>query len=122
MKRVVSPDEMHKWDFEQIEKGIPATELMLRAAKGLQKAVIRLRKSNETVTILCGSGNNGGDGIALACLLQQQNVPVRLVLLGNLSRITAESKHYLTLAHSKCLSMRSWESGSIDPLPASMRM
>ena len=100
MKRVVSPDEMHKWDFEQIEKGIPATELMLRAAKGLQKAVIRLRKSNETVTILCGSGNNGGDGIALACLLQQQNVPVRLVLLGNLSRITAESKHYLTLAHS----------------------
>lgn len=89
---------MQEWDRAVIEKGTPSLELMDRAAKGLFDAVIRMRTQEETVTILIGSGNNGGDGAALAVRLQKAGVPVRLISVGNPEKFMAESAHYWKLA------------------------
>lgn len=97
MKRVVWPQDMKAWDRSRIDGGIPSKELMRRAAMGLCEAALRLRKGR-AVTCLCGSGNNGGDGVALAWLLQKENVPVRIVMAGNLEKLTADTAYYLALA------------------------
>ncbi len=97
MKRVVWPEDMKRWDKSRIEGGIPSGELMLRAAKGLSEAALRMR-GDRPVICLCGSGNNGGDGVALAWLLQKENIPVRIAMVGNPEKLTADTSYYLRLA------------------------
>ena len=97
MKRVVWPEDMKRWDRSRIDGGIPSRELMLHAATGLKEAALRLR-GERSVTCICGSGNNGGDGIALAWLLQKENVPVRIAMIGNPEKLTADAAYYLRLA------------------------
>lgn len=99
MIRVVLPKDMQAWDRAQIEGGTPAVTLMLRAAEGLKAAALRMREGR-SVTCICGSGNNGGDGIALAWLLQRDGVSVKIVLAGSYDRLTEASAHYLALAES----------------------
>ncbi|MBR1482159.1 MAG: NAD(P)H-hydrate epimerase [Ruminococcus sp.] len=62
---VVSVDNMRRSDAATIEKRVSSTELMRRAAQGIFDAV----KFAGRVAIVCGGGNNGGDGYALACIL-----------------------------------------------------
>lgn len=98
MKRIVCPDDMTRWDNSRIDSGVSSRALMARAAGGLFDAICRMRHGDETVTCICGSGNNGGDGIALACLLRKELVPVRIILAGNPDRMTTESSFYLEQA------------------------
>ena len=97
MIRIVTPEEMQRWDKSRIASGIPAKELMRRAAIGLFDAVCRMRHEDETVTVFCGSGNNGGDGYALAWLLACAQIPVRIVSRSNPDRMTDEAAYYRTL-------------------------
>jgi NAD(P)H-hydrate epimerase len=56
------------WAIE--ERGIPSLELMERAGQGLADLVAR-RAPTGRVAIVCGKGNNGGDGLVAARLLRQ---------------------------------------------------
>ena len=60
--------------------GIDLAELMRRAGEGIAAAVCRLAAGSEAL-VLCGPGNNGGDGLALARLLHEAGYPVRVALL-----------------------------------------
>ncbi|UUX99862.1 NAD(P)H-hydrate dehydratase [Sphingomonas sp. J315] len=64
-----------------IAKGSSVTELMERAGTGVADWVHRLAAGSE-VLILCGPGNNGGDGYVAARVLAQRGVAVRVVALG----------------------------------------
>jgi len=55
-------------------------KLMQNAAAAVCKEVLLELPANTTVGVLCGSGNNGGDGFVLASLLMSQGVPVVTVL------------------------------------------
>lgn len=62
---VVSVDNMRQSDSKTIADGVSSAELMRRAAQGIFEAAQFVGK----IAIVCGSGNNGGDGYALACIL-----------------------------------------------------
>ena len=62
---VVTVENMRLSDAQTIKNRVPSRELMRRAAQGIFDAVKFVGK----VAIVCGSGNNGGDGYALACIL-----------------------------------------------------
>lgn len=70
IQRVVSVENMRKSDAHTIAKHTTSAELMHRAAQGIFNAVQFTGK----VAIVCGSGNNGGDGYALACILCQHSI------------------------------------------------
>ena len=53
------------------EMGIPGETLMLRAAAGTAAAALQMLPDSGRVLVLCGSGNNGGDGIGGAALLRE---------------------------------------------------
>lgn len=67
----ISVENMRLSDAHTIASSIPGRELMYRAALGIFKAAAWSGRT----AIVVGSGNNGGDGYALACILQAQGFP-----------------------------------------------
>lgn len=81
----VSGEEMKLIDKYCIENlGIPGIVLMENAALKVLKN-IEMNKYN-TFVIVCGVGNNGGDGLALGRHLMVQGKKVRFFILGNMDR------------------------------------
>ncbi|HXE46588.1 MAG TPA: NAD(P)H-hydrate dehydratase [Conexibacter sp.] len=71
------------WAIEQ--RGIPGLELMERAGRGLAELVVQ-RIPEGVVAIVCGHGNNGGDGFVAARVLREQGREVDVQLLGSGTR------------------------------------
>ncbi|MGA9750386.1 MAG: NAD(P)H-hydrate dehydratase [Acidobacteriota bacterium] len=75
------------------EMGIPSLALMENAARSITQALLeelpeRLRGQ---VLILCGKGNNGGDGMAAARMLKEHGHSPEVVLLGDPARLSGDA-------------------------------
>ena len=68
-----------RWAIE--ERGIPSLDLMERAGTGLALAVDRLAPKGE-IAIVCGKGNNGGDGFVAGRWLRDLGRRVRVLTLA----------------------------------------
>ena len=90
-----------RWAIE--ERGVPSLDLMERAGAGLAALVTEVAPDGP-VAIVCGKGNNGGDGLVAARLLREQWREVRCLLLGareelggdaaaNVERVETEPLH-----------------------------
>ena len=86
MQKVVTAEEMREIDRLTTEKyGIPSILLMENAAHAAARVIMEKlggSASRRTFVILCGKGNNGGDGAALARILWSQGATVRVYLFG----------------------------------------
>jgi NAD(P)H-hydrate epimerase len=67
------------WAIE--ERGIPGDALMERAGRGLADAVMRHAPAGRVV-VVCGKGNNGGDGFVVARVLRDRGREVQVLLLA----------------------------------------
>lgn len=68
-----------RWAIEV--RGVPGLDLMERAGAGLVRAIERLAPDGP-VTVACGKGNNGGDGLAAARLLRDAGRQVAVVCVA----------------------------------------
>lgn len=83
MKTLLSKEDMKRCDQNTIEGyGIPSCVLMERAALACVKELYRSNAKLERVLVVCGSGNNGGDGFAIARLLFLDQIPVSICFVG----------------------------------------
>jgi hydroxyethylthiazole kinase-like uncharacterized protein yjeF len=78
---VLTPEEMGRADRLTIESGIPGIDLMERAGAAVARAAASLAQLDGRVLVLCGPGNNGGDGFVAARLLAADGYSVDVVLL-----------------------------------------
>ncbi len=107
MEWLVNAKEMKYCDNNTITHfGMPAMVLMERAALKVASYLEQNNCDTSKVLIVCGTGNNGGDGLAIARLLHLQHITVEIVLAGEKSKMTKETKAQLEICQ-KYLAERS---------------
>ena len=91
MKTVLTPNEMLTIERDAMTAfGISGLLLMERAALELLRLCLSLEPKN--VLVVCGPGNNGGDGLALARMLHLESVRTSVRLLADESALTEDAQ------------------------------
>ena len=108
MLECISVENMRLSDALTIENYVPSLELMHRAAMG----VFRATKWHGRVAIVVGSGNNGGDGFALACILHRENIECAVFTMSQ--RQSADSAYYAANATELGVTILPFASGCLD--------
>ncbi len=85
--------QMHEADRLTIAAGTPGSALMQRAGEAVARE-IECRFSPRPVTILCGPGNNGGDGFVVAHELAESGWPVRVALFGKVQELQGDARFH----------------------------
>ncbi len=98
---ILTVEEMREADAETIRRGTPGRELMARAGG----AILASYPFRGPVGVVCGVGNNAGDGYVLAHLLHMRGIEVELILSEQ--RFSPDGQYY----YDRCLS---------DGIPASL--
>lgn len=78
---ILTAAEMRAAEAAAIAAGTPVEALMDRAGTAAAEAVWRYAGALPTL-VLCGPGNNGGDGYVIALRLQERGIPVRVAAAG----------------------------------------
>jgi NAD(P)H-hydrate epimerase len=84
--------ETDRWAIE--EQGVPSLDLMERAGEGLAALVWQVAAQGP-VAIVCGGGNNGGDGLVVARLLRAAGREVRVVLAADPAALRGDAAENL---------------------------
>ena len=95
---VISVAEMREADSQTIEGGVASIELMRRAAQGVFEAAGDIWKGKRTL-IICGSGNNGGDGYALAEIMADRGLDVTLLRVSE--KFSEDGRFYFAHCEDK---------------------
>lgn len=104
---LLTVDEMYQADAAAIRSGVPGIDLMEAAGKAIFDEIVE-RWEQRPVSVLCGPGNNGGDGFVIARLLHGIGWPVSVHLLGDRDNLRGDA----------AINAERW-SGPLRPLDAS---
>ena len=102
MQDLLSVGEMRMSDAIAISSFVPGMELMRRAGEGIFRAV----EWRPPVAVICGTGNNAGDGYVTAMMLQEAGVPCELFLQEE--KFTPDGKFWFGCCEAKRIPVRMW--------------
>jgi NAD(P)H-hydrate epimerase len=89
---ILTSDEMGAADRRTAEHfGVPLATLMENAGMAVARFCLRRYPAAERVLVLCGKGNNGGDGFVVARVLAEAGVDVAVLLLGREDEVKGEA-------------------------------
>ena len=92
----VSVEQMRKSDEYTIKHHTDSKTLMYRAAKGIYESY---EWNDKKIAIVCGSGNNGGDGYTLACILADEGICADIFRVSE--KFSDDGRHYHDIATQK---------------------
>ena len=103
MKEVITVNNMRQSDESTIKNGIPSRELMFRAAMGVYNSF----EWNGRIGIFCGSGNNAGDGYALALILKKNGFDPEIIITSE--KCSSDGRYYYELCLDEKIVVKKFE-------------
>ncbi|HLO08699.1 MAG TPA: NAD(P)H-hydrate dehydratase [Terriglobales bacterium] len=95
--KIVTADEMREIDRITGERfGVPSLTLMENAGTAVAAFVLSQYPAAESVGVICGKGNNGGDGFVVARKLHEAGQEVRVLLLAERSELRGDAAEMFT--------------------------
>lgn len=98
LSRLYSVDEVRSLDSYAINHlGIPGIRLMKRAGRSCFDVIMNRWPALRSLTVMCGSGNNAGDGYIVAALAAQSGIKVKVFSLVDPARLSGDAQtafHY----------------------------
>lgn len=111
MKYILNAQQMKEADGRMIhEMGIPSLVLMERAALQCVNTIKEEGIDLSSVLVVCGSGNNGGDGFAVARMFHEEQIPVDIIFAGRMESRSEETKMQMQILENLGLTI-------LDTLP-----
>lgn len=107
MINCISVENMRQSDAYTIANFVPSLTLMYRAAYGIFMSV----RWQGSVAIVVGSGNNGGDGFALACILKDHNIECAVFTVSQ--HFSEDSAYYADQAKASGVPVHSFTPGCL---------
>lgn len=99
MQKIVTCSQMKALDSHTItEMGVPSLVLMERAALSVVEEIRKEGRDPGKILAVCGTGNNGGDGIAIARILHLQGEAVSIYIPENPSKMSEETRTQMKIA------------------------
>ena len=90
--KILNAEQMRNIDRRAIDRfGVPSIVLMENAAIAVVDAIFAHYPNSERVAIVCGIGQNGGDGFAVARHLENRGVVPILIIVGERAKITGDA-------------------------------
>ena len=108
MSELLTAAQMRKLEQAAIDSGtVTGLELMERAGKGVVEAIFEewpelAQANSKYATVMCGPGNNGGDGFVITRLLRRRGWFVDLVALGNESSLKGDARRAFMALNCPC--------------------
>jgi len=94
--KIVTAAEMGEIDRRTTEEfGVPSLTLMENAGSAVAEFCLHERPNAQTVGVICGKGNNGGDGFVAARKLSEAGKTVRVLLLADPSEVKGDAAEML---------------------------
>jgi len=94
--KIVTAAEMREIDRASSERfGVPSLTLMENAGSAVADFVLANYPSAQTIGVICGKGNNGGDGFVAARKLQESGKNVRILLLADPTELRGDAAEML---------------------------
>jgi len=88
---ILTNDEMAEADRRAVELGLPSLTLMENAGRAVADEAEKMVDAGARIIILCGPGNNGGDGFVAARRLKQRGYDVAVYLNGEVERLKGDA-------------------------------
>jgi len=105
---VLTPEQMRQVDRETIETvGIAGIVLMEHAGRALADSARQMVEGKGSVGVVCGKGNNGGDGFVAARFLYVWGVPVCVYLAAEPESLTGDARTAFLTARNVGVEMSS---------------
>ena len=97
VRPLVSPHAMARADAAAIDAGTPAEVLMERAGRAVARAVVAVAagRYGRRVMLVCGRGNNGGDGFAAARFLAREGVRATCLFVADATEARGAARFHL---------------------------
>ncbi|HEY2323953.1 MAG TPA: NAD(P)H-hydrate epimerase, partial [Thermoanaerobaculia bacterium] len=90
--KILTSEQMRNIDRRATERfGIPSIVLMENAAIAVVEAIHEHYPNADRVAIFCGTGANGGDGLAVARHLENRGVVPVVILVGDRTKLTGDT-------------------------------
>lgn len=101
MKYVVDKENMKRCDYNTTAYfGVPELVLMERAALSVCDEVKKRFSNSAQVLVVCGGGNNGGDGFAIGRILHLMGFPVCFYFIGDENKATDSCKKQMEIVRA----------------------